>query len=645
LVVAALAAGALVCALSAPAAASTTVTVAVLPRDTTVDELARVPGLALGVMSAGIDEVPPEQTFVDVSQGNRIDDSLYDDKLLGIFPFAREVPAWPEVVARAEDAPADLIPGLLAQRLESGGVGVYAEQPMTAGAIIAADRRGVLAPLRPPACADRCIVVHSASIGGLTTRARDLRGDDLLIAIASPPPGANRALPIGIAGRSFAGTLTSDSTRTDGYVLSTDIAPTILERFSLDIPDAMNGEPIRSEGTVDAAAVDDLAGRMTAIPDRREPILVVCILAWLLVAFAVNRIVFGLRRVAMAWLGLCFAYMPLTLLVGAWLEPSAPVEGLLVGFGSAALAAITVRFAWGWRGLAIACAITVGAYAIDVIAGSDLTRLSLLGPNPIFGVRFYGIGNELEALFAVMVPAGVGAGLSAWRGSGKPLNERGAALVFLSVGVIGALIFGAGRFGADVGAAIVLPIGVAVAAASVSGIGSFEGFARRSPANPSKPRKGSWLSLVAAAVLAPFIALFLLALIDLVSGGNSHLTRSVIDAGGAGDLADVAQRRLELSAHDFAQTAGNPLFWIVVVGIVVAISRWRRIDAWLLPWPIARAGLLGACAAVAIGVLVNDSGATFLVLGSFALGAFLAFAWAQTGEIRSSPRNPGVNGG
>jgi hypothetical protein len=28
-------------------------------------------------------------------------------------------------------------------------------------------------------------------------------------------------------------------------------------------------------------------------------------------------------------------------------------------------------------------------------------------------------------------------------------------------------------------------------------------------------------------------------------------------------------------------------------------------------------------------VLVNDSGATFLVLGSLGLGAALAFAWAQ----------------
>ncbi len=96
--------------------------------------------------------------------------------------------------------------------------------------------------------------------------------------------------------------------------------------------------------------------------------------------------------------------------------------------------------------------------------------------------------------------------------------------------------------------------------------------------------------VVAAVIAAPIVALLALALIDLVSGGNAHLTRSVLDAGGAGNLADIAQRRLELSADDFAQAAGNPLFWIVMVGITVAATQWRRIDAWLRPAPAARAG-------------------------------------------------------
>jgi hypothetical protein len=170
--------------------------------------------------------------------------------------------------------------------------------------------------------------------------------------------------------------------------------------------------------------------------------------------------------------------------------------------------------------------------------------------------------------------------------------------------------FAAGGFGADVGAAVVLSVGAAVAAALVSG------------------RRGG---LILAVFVAPPVALAALALIDLVSGGDSHLTRSVLDAGGANDLADVVQRRLELSARDFAQAAGNPLFWGVIAGIALAAWHWRRIDAWFRPAPFARAGVIGACAAVGVGMLVNDSGATFLALGSLALGATFAFAWAQAG--------------
>jgi hypothetical protein len=574
-------------------------------------------------MSTAIGKVPAEQTYLDISQGNRINDALYDRPLPPLPGIWTRVPHWGQIVGRADAVPADIVPGLLASSLLDGGIRSEAVPAAEGAALIAVRRNGARGIDNLGAFS-----VFATGIGLVRKQAPFLRPQDLLIAFAEPN-GDARTVPIGIVGSGFDGDLTSDSTRTGGYVLSTDIAPTILERFGLEIPDAMNGEPIRSQGTVDAVAVDDLAGRMEAIPDRREPILVVCILAWLLVGFATHRIAFGLRRVAMAWLALCFAYMPLTLLVGAWLEPSAIVEGLLVGLGSALLAALTVRFAWGWRGLAIACAITVIAYAIDVTAGSGLTKLSLLGPNPIFGARFYGIGNELEALFAVMVPVGVGAGLSAYTGWGRGVGRGGAIAVFLVAGTAGAVIFGAGAFGADVGAAIVLPVG-AVAAASAVGT-DLEHFSAHTPANRSKL---FWAALVIA---APLAVLALLAFIDLVSGGNSHLTRSVFDAGGAGDLADLAERRLRLSAHDFSQAAGNPLFWIVVVGIAVAVSQWRRIDAWLMPAPIARAGLLGACAATAVGVLVNDSGASFLVLGSLALGAFLAFAWSQAGEIRSSP--------
>jgi len=457
------------------------------------------------------------------------------------------------------------------------------------------------------------------SESGIRALAGHLSGSDLLIALAAPSAGQGLA-PIGIVGSGFSGDLTSDSTRTDGYVLSTDIAPTVLRRFGLPIPTEMDGEPIRAEGRVDPAEIQDRGDRMTLIPDRRAPVVIGSLAAWILVAAALSLLIPALRRAALRWLALAFAYMPLTLLAGAAIEPGALAEGLLVGLGAAALAAVTAALARGWWALAIACAITVIAYAIDVATGSELTKLSLLGPNPSFGARFYGIGNELEALFAVMVPVGVGAALTASGRAEKTGNERWAAGVFVGVGVLAAVVFGLGRFGADVGAAIVLPFGAAVAAASLS-TRSVEIHGRYTTTKRHGPLFG--------VIGAPILVLAFIAAVDLVSGGSSHLTRSVLDAGGAGDLADIAQRRLELSAHDFAQAAVNPLFWLVTAGVCVCVVRWRRIDAWLRSAPLARAGFLGACAAVAVGVLVNDSGATFLVLGSLALGAALAFAWAQ----------------
>jgi hypothetical protein len=615
-VAAALAAGALWCAWASPARAQPRVAIEVLPPKTTVDDLATVPGLSLGVMSTGIGDVPTEQTYLDISQGNRIDDGLYPRPLPPLAPIWMHVPHWEGIVSRAEGAPAQIVPGLLASSLLEGGIRSDSVPAAETAALIVAQREGAV-----PVDKFGSVTVLSTGIGLLRKQVPGPASDELLIAFVEPSPG-RQTTPIGIAGSGFAGNLTSDSTRTDGYVLSSDIAPTILHRFGQSIPDEMDGQPIRATGPIDPAAVDGLAARMSVIPDRRAPVVILSLVSWIVVAALVGVLLPSRRCAAMAWLALAFAYMPLMLLAGAEIEPGALVEGLLVGAGAAALAALTLAILRGWWALATACSITVIAYAIDVVTGSELTKLSLLGPNPIFGARFYGIGNELEALIAVMVPVGVGAGLTAWPKTSKTGNEGRAAAAFIAAGVLAALFFAIGRFGADVGAAIVLPVGAAVAAGLV-GEGSVRISGRETTTNPHR-------RTMVAVVAAPVAVLSLLVLVDLVSGGDSHLTRSVLDAGGAGDLADIAQRRLQLSADDFAQAGGNPLFWLVIAGICACVARRRRIDAWLRPAPFARAGFLGACAAVAVGVLVNDSGATFVVLGSLALGATLAFAWAQS---------------
>jgi hypothetical protein len=527
-------------------------------------------------MSAGLGSVPAAQTYLDIGQGNRVFDSLYDADLP---PRVRGgVCASPrpprEVDERAESAPADIDPGLLAATLAAAG--------------------------------ERCTVA-GAGLRQLRARVRRLRGDDLLVAIERPPPAKDQALAIGIAGRGFGGNLTSDSTRLNGYVLSTDVAPTILRHFGIAVPEQMSGRPIRSEGAVDPAAVEALGERLGEISQRRGPVIGLGLAVWLvalLLAVAASRGRAARRGIRL--LGLSVVYLPLLLLLGAALEPSQAAEQLLTIAGAPLLALLTLTALAGYRALAVASATTVVAYAVDVVAGSPLTSLSLLGPNPGLGVRFYGIGNELEALLGVLVVAGTGAALT---GFAPRLPAARAATAFLVTGLFFAFIFAAGRFGADVGAAIVLPLGAAVAAAAVA--------ARRR-------------RVALAIVAAPLAALALLALVDLVSGAEAHLTRSVLDAGGLGDLAKVAQRRLQLSSHSFTRPIVFVFLPLVLAVAAMAVARRDLLAAWLDGRPSMRAGLIGALAATLVGTLANDSGALLLEIGTAYLLVFVGLAWAES---------------
>ncbi|TMK71852.1 MAG: hypothetical protein E6G49_08350 [Actinobacteria bacterium] len=312
------------------------------------------------------------------------------------------------------------------------------------------------------------------------------------------------------------------------------------------MPNEMTGEPIHTDGAVDAPYVQDLADRLAVIGPRRAPVIGVSVLAWVILAALVLAVFrrAGLET-ALTILATSLALVPALLLVGAATEPSELAERLIVGIGCPALAVALLWLAPGLRGLAIGAAVSVVAYGVDVIAGSHLTELSLIGPNPIAGVRFYGIGNELEATIAALVPLGTGAALAGWAPRGSP---RGAAVAFALTGIAAILVFAPGRFGADVGAAIDIAIGAAVAVGVCLGA-----------------RRWRWIWVIAA----PIGAVAALVLIDLASGGNAHLTRSVLDAGGLGDLGQVHPLRElgDLLGRD-RRDRGGPRFLALCPGVV-----------------------------------------------------------------------------
>jgi hypothetical protein len=584
------------------------VTIALLPSGTGLASLGSQRGLAPGLMSAGIGKVPAAQTYLDITQGNRLSDSLYDEELPFIRFGATGVSAvdWAAIVERAEAAPAEVVPGLLSSTLAESGVPVRSEPAARQGRLIAADRQGLIdlesdLSCPGPGCAG--LVVEDQTIAELQHRMERVEGDDLLIAIERPPPPF-RTLSIGVAGRGYAGLLTSDSTRTEGLVTATDLAPTILDRLGIAVPEEMNGEPIRSSGSRDLSGLIDLERRLGVTGERRAPVVGETLLGWLIVA----GLAIGLGRrpgalVALPLLALSLAYLPLVLLLTPAFEPSLVAERLAAGLGAPALAFLTWRLLGGWQAFAFAALATVGAYALDVIAGSILVPLSIPGPNPVSGSRFYGIGNEIEAVVAALLPLGLGAALA-----GAPRAREGgplAAVVFLAVGLAAAAAFALGRFGADVGAAIVLPAGAAVAAAVALGT-----------------RRG-----VVIALLVPIAGLGALMAADLVLGGEAHLTRSLLEAGGLDEAGDVLERRVRLAAASFTEPSTLPFLLLALLAIGIGLWKRRELRSWFAE-RAAWAGFLGAAAAAVIGTVSNDSGAVLLILGTAYCLAGAGYAWA-----------------
>ncbi len=589
------------------------VVIAVLPYETSVEQIAAVPELAPGLISAGLGSVPVAQTYLDISQGNRVNEKLYDGDLPRLYARDGRVPEpiWDRVVSRADSAPANIVPGLLASTLADAGIEVTAEADSGLATLIGVDRGGSV-PVATD-CAAGCgpgLSVIRIRLGELARMAKDLGPNDLLIAFAAGARADQELLPAGIAGAGYDGNLTSSSTRADGLVVSTDIAPTVLDQLGVEIPDEVSGSEITSGGDRDPAAVADLQARLEQRPDR-ETVVLLPLGVWLALT-GLAALVWRARgaRVALRLLAPAAAWAPLILLGLAALDAGEAASALAVGIGAPALALVGDRVLGGCAALALAAGLTVLAYAVDVIAGSPLTSLSVLGPNPGGGVRFFGIGNELEAILTTLTLVGCGAFLET-----RPGDRRRAATWFVAVGLAAAAAFAPGRFGADVGAAIVLGVGAATAAVIALGL----------------ERRRAILVVAGGGA----VALAALLAIDAALGG-AHLSRSVLGAGEAGDVLDVFDRRLRLMVNTFTHPVYPELLVASAALLIAGAVRHRQVSAWFGPRWAARAGYLGALAGVLVGTVANDSGSVLLVIGTIYLATAAGFYWATERENRTT---------
>src|SRR5204862_511368 len=78
------------------------------------------------------------------------------------------------------------------------------------------------------------------------------------------------------------------------------------------------------------------------------------------------------------------------------------VEMGIIAAGTFTLGALTDRFVAWPRGPIVPAVVGLAAITLDLINDSELIVQSLLGPNPRFGSRFFGIGNEMEAALPIL---------------------------------------------------------------------------------------------------------------------------------------------------------------------------------------------------------------------------------------------------
>jgi hypothetical protein len=600
--------------------------------------LTDVPGLSVGIMSAAQGQYSTAQFLLDLTQGARVASSSYPTPTppaLSLAPAGAgaAIDGWPAARTRAEDAPQLLVPGLLAAQIP-GGAGYAGLAARNGGAIgldglLAANRQGRIAALAlgPPAT----LLAHVAALlqrerlvvadlpAGAVGRT-DLRAlssgrapGELLIVLQRASGGPGHELlwsaAAGLAGGA-GHELSSQSTNERGLIASFDVAPTILEHLGLAIPTDMRGKPIHTDGPLRAAGLRALMARLHVIAGRRLKALGFLLLAWALVLCLAAGWPRARRRPqARAWAmrsgALAVLWAPVVVLIPAALEPSAPVEYAIVACGCILFGTLTDALVPWPRAPLVPALAAIVVLSVDALTGTQLLMRSLLGPDPILGARFYGIGNELKSGLAVLVASAGAAALY------PSVRGRRAALTMASAGVLLAIVEGSARIGAGVGGVILVSFAFAVASVLL--------------APGALTRRRALLVLV-----SPVLGLVALAALDLATaGGAGHFTGSVLHARSPTDVRDIIVRRYG-AAWDALRNHVMPLATAVALVCAVIGVRWRqRLLAPVGDDPAWLAALAGGLAAGVVGSLVEDSGPVLLVVAMFALGCVVSYLWGR----------------
>jgi hypothetical protein len=391
---------------------------------------------------------------------------------------------------------------------------------------------------------------------------------DLVMVLAPTAPLDEEQLTLfGMQGPGIpAGWARSSTTRRDGFMTLTDIAPTILDQLGIDRPGSMNDTP--ATATASSASLADRVDTMVRDNERAVfrdaatgpltvAFIILLVLLLLLVAWCVSR-----HHGWSGWLRFCClvvlavppamflsGLLPYGLFVTVTFGLAILVMALLVAAGSAAAG----RFDELGPALVVTT-VSVVLLAVDIVAGGPLQLNTVFGYSPIVAGRFAGYGNQAFSILTISALVAATAGWEVW-GRRRPAVGAARVAVLVAFFTVVVVLDGAPMLGADVGGVLASVPAFAVCTLLLTG--------RRIRAR-----------LVALIGVATIGILVLFAAIDLARpvGSRTHLGRfaqKVID----GDAAVILQRKLEANVSILTST-----IWTIVIPVALlflAYLTWR----------------------------------------------------------------------
>lgn len=456
-------------------------------------------------------------------------------------------------------------------------------------------------------------------------------------------------LALGAGGQYQPAWLISASTRWEGVVQITDLTATLLEGAGVSIPADLAGAGWRNAGSHPSSGRDTVQELVDL--DQAEKIFQKRYSAFYQSLGYIQAGVYGITLLVIGYRGprglsgptirpvQVVAYgaaaLPvasfLTNLTGWWRmdHPELGLWSMLVLITAvvAVVAALGPWRRWLFGPPAFIATLTATVLAVDVLTGSTLQHLSLLGLSPTVAGRFYGFGNIPFAVFAASVLFAIAAFTQILRERGVSAPLQGGVVLLL--GVPAALVVGSPNGGADFGGLLSLIPGVLVLALGVAGL-------------QLTFRRLVYIGLISVLIVG------IVSIIDWLRPpeDRSHLgdfVQSIID----GTAWTTVARKFEAMLGTLDQAYS----WLVPVAYIaiwyLALSRRRpeipALEELERRWPAFRTLIITLLITGAIGFAVNDSGLVVpAMLGSTAIPlAVIALVEARYAWLRrSTPAQP-----